>query len=61
MGICQSANAKQAGKKLNMVDKPTGQKKAVDKRINDIWAKYDTDGNNYLDPEEVKQFCIDTL
>ena len=33
----------------------------IKKCVDEIWAKYDSDGNGYLDKQETKQFVKDTL
>ena len=33
----------------------------IAKCVDEIWSKYDTDGNGNLDKEETKQFVRDTL
>ena len=50
----QAKDANSGGAKAISIDKPTGQKHVVDGVINKIWGEYDTDGNGYLDPDEVK-------
>ena len=33
----------------------------ISKCVDEIWSKYDDDGNGYLDKEETKKFVQDTL
>ena len=33
----------------------------ISKCVDEIWSKYDDDGNGYLDKEETKRFVQDTL
>ena len=33
----------------------------ISKCVDEIWTKYDDDGNGYLDKNETKQFVQDTL
>ena len=33
----------------------------ISKCVDEIWTKYDDDGNGYLDKDETKRFVKDTL
>ena len=50
-------------KKVQMADK--AQENEIDavisKCVDEIWSKYDDDGNGYLDKDETKAFVRDTL